>query len=360
LNPTLHTRVGLVFERVLAKAPEERYESCSDFMSALAAACNANPEWIPLPRGASEDMPTVASDPGSTSPVKARTTMIETVADVRSDDTTQPDARVPEVKEPEPEPMPEPVAVAVAAPLPRPAAVIPPPAYEPRREAAPNHTLRNVVLAAIMVALIGAAVYSLSERSGGDVSQNPAIAPETDAVPQQPPAPGPVATPPVQTPAASVQPAAPPPAPAAGTKAAPAVTQGAFAVSSAPPGISAVFDDDPATACTTPCEVTLASGRHTFLLRKEGYRDARRIIEIPRDTAMLVELAQMIGTLSLITDPPGLTVFIDGRQQAQKTPLSVPLPAGQHRVEAVRGNDRQQISVDITDGSITARSLSWQ
>jgi len=75
---------------------------------------------------------------------------------------------------------------------------------------------------------------------------------------------------------------------------------------------------------------------------------------------MLVDLAQMIGTLSLITNPPGLTVTIDGLEQAQKTPLSVRLPAGPHKVEAVRGNDRQQITVDITDGSITARSLTWQ
>ena len=378
LNPTLHARVGLVFERVLAKLPEERYDTCSDFVNALASACNASPEWIPLPRGASEDMATVASDPGSKSPSKISTTMMETVVDVQSSQTTQPDTPAPEIaeepaepppvvleREPEPEPEPEPIVVAIAAepePLPvaafveapqvKPAPVIPAPAREPRPEA-PSHTLRNVALAAIVVVMIGGVVYSFSNHSGGEVAVAPDAPAESAAAP--PAATQPAATP---TPASSA-----PTAPLAAASVAPAAAsskQSKFALSSAPPGVTAVFDDDPAATCTTPCERMLDAGRHTFLLSKEGYRESRRIIEIPRDTTMLVDLAQMIGTLSLITNPPGLTVTIDGLEQAQKTPLSVRLPAGPHKVEAVRGNDRQQITVDITDGSITARSLTWQ
>ena len=360
LNPTLNAKVEPVFERVLSKAPEQRYDSCTDFVNALAAACNLNPEWIPLPRGASEDMPTVASDPGSPALSKVRTTMIETVA-APMEGTTQ-DA--PPAIAPEPEPEPEPAKVeAVAppppAPKPAPVPVIPPPARVPTRDIPQSHTFRNVSLAAIMVAIIGGLVYSLSDGFRTPVETAPdATAPAATPAADQTAPPAPVTPAPAPNAEATV---APPTIPAPSAPKPPAAPQeGTFALSSAPPGLRAIFDDNPQVSCTTPCEMTLASGRHTLLLQKEGYRDSRRIIEIPRDTSLLVDVPQMIGTLSLITTPPGLTVFIDGREQTQKTPLSVRLPAGSHRVEAVRGTDRQQITVDITDGSITARSISWE
>jgi serine/threonine-protein kinase len=388
LNPTLHPDVERVFERAMAKAAERRFESCADFVKALAAACLTNPEWIPLPRGASEDMPTVASDDGPGRP-KVSTTMIETVAVSSSAATQQdeqgpapqasaeaaqapaeaivplpepePQAPPPPATEPEPEPEPEPEEEPEPAVAKRadPAPIIFPPAREPGAARAPRRRARNLALAAAAVAMTGGAVYTLSNRPAQQAAgpvQEPVGAPEPAVTQLPPPAPAAPEVPPGEVPAAAPAPAAVKALP----KAASAPVEAVFSLSSTPSGITAVFDDDAAASCTTPCEMTLASGRHTILLRKEGYRDARRIIEIPRETAARVELAQMTGTLSLITSPPGLTVFIDGREHAQKTPLSVRLPVGSHRVEAVRGNDRQQITVEITDGSITARSLSWQ
>jgi len=61
LNPTLLPVVELVMRKALAKAPEERYETCVDFVDALAAACNASPHWVPLPRGVSTSLPTAGS-----------------------------------------------------------------------------------------------------------------------------------------------------------------------------------------------------------------------------------------------------------------------------------------------------------
>src|SRR5208282_2003370 len=45
LNPTLLPVVESVMRKALAKNPEERYETCVDFVDALAAACNASPHW---------------------------------------------------------------------------------------------------------------------------------------------------------------------------------------------------------------------------------------------------------------------------------------------------------------------------
>jgi serine/threonine protein kinase len=47
-NPTLSETVNRVMERVLAKLPEDRYSSCSEFMGALTVALGECPEWLPV------------------------------------------------------------------------------------------------------------------------------------------------------------------------------------------------------------------------------------------------------------------------------------------------------------------------
>ena len=64
LNPTLGPQVGSVLRKALSKNPADRYETCTDFINALSAACNATKGWMPLPRGASHNMPTVGSQDG--------------------------------------------------------------------------------------------------------------------------------------------------------------------------------------------------------------------------------------------------------------------------------------------------------
>ncbi len=71
LNTTLTPQIEAVLHKALSKSPADRYETCADFISALSIACNAAPGWIPLPRGASQSMPTAGSSEG----------LAETVAD---------------------------------------------------------------------------------------------------------------------------------------------------------------------------------------------------------------------------------------------------------------------------------------
>jgi hypothetical protein len=104
----------------------------------------------------------------------------------------------------------------------------------------------------------------------------------------------------------------------------------------------------------------LPAGRHTFVLRHAGYRDTQKIISIPNDTGLIVDLVATSGTLHVNTDPPGLVVIIDGREQSQKTPLNVNLPVGQHRVQVVKGSERQELQVDLSDGQFVSKTISWQ
>src|ERR1700730_2518357 len=60
LNPTLNPQVEAVCRKVLAKVPEERYATCTEFINALSFALGTCREWQPLERGTSQNMPTVA------------------------------------------------------------------------------------------------------------------------------------------------------------------------------------------------------------------------------------------------------------------------------------------------------------
>jgi hypothetical protein len=137
------------------------------------------------------------------------------------------------------------------------------------------------------------------------------------------------------------------------------VEDATFQVTTTPPGAEVVFDRSSARKCTSPCTVTLPAGRHTFVVRHGGFREAQRIIEIPRDTGEIVDLVRTSGTLSVITNPPGLTVAIDGQTQSQKTPATISLPVGQHHVQVFKGTDKQEFTVDIADGLLSSKFIDW-
>jgi hypothetical protein len=130
-------------------------------------------------------------------------------------------------------------------------------------------------------------------------------------------------------------------------------------LTTSPAGATARFDSS-GIECTTPCNLTLPAGRHTFVLRHAGFRDTQKIITIPNDTGLIVDLVPTSGTLHVNTNPPGLIVIIDGREQPQKTPLNVNLPVGPHKVQVVKGSERQELQVDLSDGQFVSKTISWQ
>jgi hypothetical protein len=59
--------------------------------------------------------------------------------------------------------------------------------------------------------------------------------------------------------------------------------------------------------------------------------------------------APVTGTISVGTSPPGIAVFIDGKQQGV-TPLGVELPPGEHVIELRTDAERRRIPVTLTAG----------
>jgi hypothetical protein len=132
-----------------------------------------------------------------------------------------------------------------------------------------------------------------------------------------------------------------------------------FHLTTLPPAASASVDGLPEERCTSPCALSLPLGRHTIVIRHEGYRDAQRVFTLPDEPGLIVNLVAVTGILNLVSTPPGLVIFVDGKEQARKTPTSVTLPVGTHRVQIVKGSEKQDFSVEIRDGVFTERSVDW-
>src|SRR5580700_4680389 len=60
INSTLSGPIENVLRKGLAKRPDARYRTCSEFVEALEKACAATKNWKPLPRGGSLNAPTMA------------------------------------------------------------------------------------------------------------------------------------------------------------------------------------------------------------------------------------------------------------------------------------------------------------
>ena len=352
LNSTLSPDVEAVMRRALSKNPANRYENCSDFVNALAAACNACGNWIPLPRGASHNMPTAGSQEGLGGTMSATVSdnLAETKAIPRSvsiplavprpagaERILPPteDMRLPKY---EPAPIRQPTAKELVAPI---------PPVAPKA----NQAKRNVTIVLLAAALIGLAILFLWPKTQPAPPPASTVA-ESASAPVTSPAPTTEVSPaPAPPPAAALKP--PPP------KTPPGPTEASFELTTTPAGAQAVFDGNADLHCTTPCTLNLAMGRHTLTLTNQGYREAQRVFALPNDPGLIVNLEPTSGMLSLVTNPAGLTVIIDGQEQARKTPANFALPVGEHRVQVLRGNEKQEFTAQIRDNVVSQKNIDW-
>jgi len=340
LNPTLSGDIETVMRRALAKNPANRYETCAEFVVALSAACNASGGWIPLPRGASQDLPTGGTRQGMTG--SEAETLAETIAHPVSPPAVE---RVPRAAPPEPV---APASVPVLPPL---ASIRQTTDRETPRE--PSHALRNGLLGVAGLAAGVAIAFVLSQRASAPLVTAPAAAVASPVVSAEP---APVENKSAEPPAAAAT--TPKPAPTSATP--PAATEAAFQLTTNPAGAEAVFDGSADTRCTTPCSLNLPIGRHTLTLQRDGYRETQRVFTLPNDPGLIVSLEPAAGTLTVVTNPPGLAIVVDGKEQARKTPASLPLPVGQHTVQVLKGSEKQEFVVEIRDGVLSQKNIDWQ
>ncbi|MBV9084177.1 MAG: PEGA domain-containing protein [Acidobacteriaceae bacterium] len=375
LNLGLSARVGDVLNRALAKNPDERFATCSEFIGALAPALAQSPEWVPGPKLQAVRGATAGTFEKRPDPLAAATTVGH---------------EAPE--KPQPEPIRAAAADTAAAGAPG-TPELPRISRRPRRayddddegsRPSPGSSVTRfgliagalLLIAALAIFIIRPKVRPNMPAQVLDTRAGPTSAPPTldqsqptkDLTHQQSTAadksPA-TSNPPEQTPrprhANSNRQTAPTP-PTSG----PAPDQGmptnALAdidLLSEPPGAQMVVDNRPDRTCTAPCTLSLSTGRHTLSTHLPGYTPAQRIFNVPQDNSVFVALDRTTGTLVLTSIPPGSTIVVDGRNSGH-TPATLHLTPGDHRIELINGSQRHQETINVEPDTLQARSFDWR
>ena len=97
---------------------------------------------------------------------------------------------------------------------------------------------------------------------------------------------------------------------------------------STPPGAAVRIDGE--RVATTPARIALMPGRHLVELELDGFALASRTVEVDRGdrVALTVTLEAGTGRLSLLSNPRGAWVELDGARVDGVTPLEIEHPTG--------------------------------
>jgi serine/threonine-protein kinase len=206
--------------------------------------------------------------------------------------------------------------------------------------------------AAALILVIGIAVWyyvhSQSDDDAGAPRQSVAAQTPAETEPVTPaPAPAPNSeVAPAPAPAQPVeiqQPEAPQEQPAAAVRtrnsrkraASPVVIPGQLAIDSTPQGAQVQIDGATDPSWVTPFTLTnLQPGQHSMTVSKPGYVTDTRTVNVTsaNRASTQVHLTQLVATLVVKSDPPGASIFVDGRNTNAKTPAQVGVDKGQHVV----------------------------
>jgi serine/threonine protein kinase len=338
LNSTLNQQITNVLRRALAKKPEARYANCQKFVNALEAACAAVKGWQPLPRGGSLNLPTAmeAKRPANVS------------LSLSTEETKPSSRRKMGV-------LPVLLAILVAAGLvvliawqaapwltdssPKaPVAVAQPPAPQPTSPSAPAPEEQKP----------SAMPPALPTPEAGHEEVKPAAKPDVDADGTTP---ANLERGPIPAPVAEEQPVrrAAPRQPAPDFSSSPYVK---VSVATIPPDATAMLDDRPDSACTTPCALDATPGQHMVHITRQGYQTEHRPVTVANTAVELPTVALRVpgGILMLASSPAGARVFVNGAPTDQVTPAKLPLRPGKYNIAVEKDGKRSSKDVEIQNG----------
>ena len=137
---------------------------------------------------------------------------------------------------------------------------------------------------------------------------------------------------------------------------------GTFAVhfGGIPAGAAVTVDGDSASACKSPCSLTLPKGRHTLTGVMDGFSSIARSFEVTGETNVAVELVEAMGFLVVNSTPPGATVSINGQERPDKTPARFRLKAGTYQLVVSHDGQRDSPSATVKDGATLTLNVNFQ
>jgi len=154
------------------------------------------------------------------------------------------------------------------------------------------------------------------------------------------------------------------------------ITQtGSLNIETDPPGAEVRIDD--IVRGTTPLALTLPEGHHRVVVQR-GSNAKQLDVEVVASAAKAYHIewpqpaaapaiSAVTGSLSVVSDPPGSSVIVDGTQRGQ-TPLTIrELSAGRHNVLVRNSSATYQRSVQVEGGATAslvvggapAQAASW-
>jgi hypothetical protein len=114
-----------------------------------------------------------------------------------------------------------------------------------------------------------------------------------------------------------------------------AMVAGQVNVDSNPEGAQIQVDGRSDPSWVTPFNVAgLAPGSHTFVVSKSGYGQETRSVDVQSGSKGSIEihLAQLNAVMSVTSDPPGASIFVDSKDTQKVTPAQISLGSGNHTI----------------------------
>ena len=311
---SLSPKANDVLGQALAKDPTRRFRSCTEFAEALSLSLGHVTKVETPARAMTGDEPTISNEPN---------------------------------------PLLNPV------PLPPARAIHDTPIPEPRFRS----SLFLIFFA--LVAAGGAALwYYLGPQASQPVeTKAPSVAEQTkpsavgDPVP---PAPEPQKN---EPPTPEPPPTTPPAAPAATAQQNEVKGANSYEISFAsdPEGAEILVNDGNVDRCrSSPCTLELPAGVYRITAKLQGFPDQLRSLRVPDSTAALFRFDRPEGMLSIVSNPPGASIRLDGREILEKTPAMLKLKPGTYRLEVIKeGLPSQSREVTVSNGTVQTFSVKW-
>ena len=218
----------------------------------------------------------------------------------------------------------------------------------------PQLLMYSLSAAVVLILIVGIAVYWRSRSESTDEEGHvpaPVAAPVRPAATQQPtpvPAPEPEQAAPQQAeaPAEPVveEPSSRRSAPAKGRSAknkrnsasAPvAAIPGQLAVDSTPEGAQLEIDGRTDPNWITPYTLAgLSPGQHTVTVNKSGFASDTRSVDVvsASKASVVVHLTSLNATMNVTSNPPGASIYVDGKDTTKVTPSVITIEKGTHTV----------------------------
>ena len=339
LNGTLTNQIDSVLRKALAKKPDDRFTTCTEFVSALEKACAESRGWT-----------TVAANTGAMLP----TMPVLNPAAALGQETT--DVEIDHVA---------------------------PPVNRSQRK------VPALLIPALMsVIVVGGIVSVVAYQVGWKPTPAKAEPPAVSSTPTATPKPNPISAEPQPVPDDALANDSPPtatkpvtsPDPVPEDRADPGLAakpivsppplirneptriQQDLWVSSNPAGAKAVLDDNFSQACQTPCTLKAPSGRHRVMVSLGGFISETREVNVGDNAIDVppVTLRQPNGSVIVISTPNGASLRVDGRLIQQRTPATLSLTPGDHLVSVERDGHAFEKRFDIQAGSLKPWTVNFQ